>query len=350
MAHQVFICHSSTDKPIADAACAALESQRIRCWIAPRDIIPGEEFGKSIIEALSSCQVVVLIFSKTANDSPQVHREIERAVSKGKIILPFRIEDILPSYAMEFAISNSHWLDAITPPMERRLTELCDSIAHLLKRHHSALWPSPPAETPATETPATEKATPGPPPPPSSVRTCTVCGKQFPVVHQYCPNDGSPLSLTHHPSAPPPQDTQPAHISLFARPKVTMGFLNSVDIVNAIVVNIDGKIHERRWGQHVFDLSPGPHRLIVGVRNFVYSSMKCPGELQVNLRAGVTTYLRYTAGLTVFTNGTLEIDPQPPAVAPRTASATSDTKQCRSCNQTIPRAGAFCRVCGQKQY
>jgi len=120
MAHKVFICHSSKDKPVADAACAALEAQRISCWIAPRDILAGIEYGDAIIEALSECQIVLLIFSQAANGSPQVRREIERAVSKEKIIVPFRIENVLPSNAMEFALSNTHWLDALTPPWSAR--------------------------------------------------------------------------------------------------------------------------------------------------------------------------------------------------------------------------------------
>jgi len=143
MAHKVFICHSSTDKAVADAACAALEAQRIPCWIAPRDILAGEEYGKSIVDALASCQIVLLVFSAHANGSPQVRREIERAVSKGKIIVPFRIEDVLPSDAMEFALSNTHWLDALTPPLERYLLQLCDSMARLIQKHRVAeapLW------------------------------------------------------------------------------------------------------------------------------------------------------------------------------------------------------------------
>jgi len=141
MAHKVFICHSSQNKPIADAACAALEAQRIPCWIAPRDILGGEEWGEAIINALSDCQVVLLIFSLHANNSPQVRREIERAVHKQKIIIPFRIEDVLPSRAMEYALSNTHWLDAMTPPMEGRLAELCNTISHLLQRQQGAETP-----------------------------------------------------------------------------------------------------------------------------------------------------------------------------------------------------------------
>jgi WD40 repeat protein len=137
MAHTVFICHSSKDKAVADAACAALEAQRIPCWIAPRDVLGGTEYMEELDVALGSCEIVLLIFSQKANDSPQVRREIERAVSYAKIILPFRIEDTLPTRAMKFALSNTHWLDAITPPMERRLVELCDTVLRLMQRKTS---------------------------------------------------------------------------------------------------------------------------------------------------------------------------------------------------------------------
>jgi hypothetical protein len=144
MAHKVFISYSSKDKPVADAACAALESQRIPCWIAPRDILAGDEYGDAIIDAISNCQIVVVIFSLHANDSPQVRREVERAVSKGKIIVPYRIEDVMPTHAMEFALSNTHWLDALTPPLEHRLTELCETVARIIQRHAAEpLWQPP---------------------------------------------------------------------------------------------------------------------------------------------------------------------------------------------------------------
>src|ERR1700722_5053781 len=141
MAPKVFICHSSTDKLVADAACAALESQRIPCWIAPRDILAGEEYGSAIIEALSGCEIVLLIFSREANDSPQVRREIERAVSKSKVIVPYRIEKVLPSNAMEYALSNTHWLAALSPPMEHRLSELCETVSRLIQKQGSTAEP-----------------------------------------------------------------------------------------------------------------------------------------------------------------------------------------------------------------
>jgi TIR domain len=41
MNFDAFISYSANDKVIADAACATLERAGIRCWIAPRDVVPG---------------------------------------------------------------------------------------------------------------------------------------------------------------------------------------------------------------------------------------------------------------------------------------------------------------------
>jgi hypothetical protein len=138
VAFDVFISYSSHDKPIANAACAALESANIRCWIAPRDISPGRNYGESIIDAIESAKVFVLILSGTANTSPQISREVERAVSKGLVIVPVRIEDVAPSRSLEYFISSPHWLDAFPPPRERYFGKLIESVRALLGAEKTA--------------------------------------------------------------------------------------------------------------------------------------------------------------------------------------------------------------------
>ncbi len=145
MAHDVFISYSHTDKPTADAACATLESRGIRCWIAPRDVLPGDEYASALVGAIHSSRLLVLVFSSGANQSPQVLREVERAVSKGLPILPLRIEDVAPSAAMEYYISSRHWLDALTTPLEQHLVQLADTVTLLLARSPGASPPAPPA-------------------------------------------------------------------------------------------------------------------------------------------------------------------------------------------------------------
>jgi hypothetical protein len=129
MLHDVFISYAAQDKHVADAICSILESNRIRCWIAPRDILPGNSYGSSIIDAISHTKIMVLVFSSNSNNSNFVINEVERAVSKGIIIIPFRIENILPSKDMEFFVSRQHWLDALTPPVETHINKLVETIS-----------------------------------------------------------------------------------------------------------------------------------------------------------------------------------------------------------------------------
>lgn len=136
MAHDVFISYASSDKVVADAVCAQLESvHRIRCWIAPRDVTPGASWAQSIIEALDDSKIMVLIFSSKANASMQIEREVERAVHKGINIIPLRIEDTVPTKTLEYFISAPHWLDALNAPLEQHIAKLATSIKALLARH-----------------------------------------------------------------------------------------------------------------------------------------------------------------------------------------------------------------------
>ena len=133
--HDVFISYAPPDKPVADAACATLESNGIRCWIAPRDILPGIDRGEAIIEGINNARILILIFSNHANNSYEVKREVERAVHKGLSIIPFRIEDVPMSKSLEYFISVPHWLDALTPPLHRHLLRLVENISALLSGH-----------------------------------------------------------------------------------------------------------------------------------------------------------------------------------------------------------------------
>jgi hypothetical protein len=138
-----FISYSSKDKTVADAMCARLESAGIRCWIAPRDVIPGTSYGEAIIDAIHSAKVMVLVFSSNANASGHIPKEVERAVSNGLTILPFRIEDVAPGKSLDYFIGSVHWLDAMTPPLEKHLGDLVTTIRKLLSEVRPPPAPGP---------------------------------------------------------------------------------------------------------------------------------------------------------------------------------------------------------------
>jgi hypothetical protein len=134
MAHDVFISHSSRDKPVSDAVCAALENVGIRCWVAPRDVQPGRSFAGEITRAIQQSKAMVLIFSANSNTSSQVLREVQLAVEAQLHILQFRIEDVLLNDDLKYFLSTPHWLDAVSRPLEQHLARLSSSLRTLLAK------------------------------------------------------------------------------------------------------------------------------------------------------------------------------------------------------------------------
>jgi hypothetical protein len=143
LARDVFVSYSQPDRACAFQLVAHLESQGIGVWVAPRDISPAADWAEEIIAAISASRLMVLVFSAHCNASPQVRREVERAVHREVPILPFRIEDVLPARSLEYFLSTPHWLDAFPPPREPHYARLSAHIASLLSA--SAVVMAPPA-------------------------------------------------------------------------------------------------------------------------------------------------------------------------------------------------------------
>lgn len=130
--HDVFISYSHKDKVIADAVCARFESENIRCWYAPRDIVPGADWAGSIIDAIKEAKIMVMIFTDFSNASTQVLREVNNAVSAGIPIVPFKLTESLPTKGMQYYLSTVHWLDAMNHPLENSIEQLFKLVQAML--------------------------------------------------------------------------------------------------------------------------------------------------------------------------------------------------------------------------
>src|SRR3954471_4498311 len=169
MPHDVFISHSSSNRAVANAACASLEAAGIPCWIAPRDVMPGRSYSGEITRAIQQSRAFILIFSQHSNNSEQVLREVQLAANSRLHIVQFRIDPVAPSDDLEYYLSGPHWLDAVTPPLEDHLGQLKNSIQALLSLPPAApsdktVAPKP-AIAPFTPTSAPERNVPPPPAP-----------------------------------------------------------------------------------------------------------------------------------------------------------------------------------------
>lgn len=132
MRRDVFVSYSQPDSDCAFELVSWIERHGISAWIAPRDVSPMSDWAAEIIDAISAARIMILVFSAASNDSPQVRREVERAVHKQLRILPFRIDDVVPSKSLEYFLSSQHWLDAFPPPREPHYLRLCTFLASAL--------------------------------------------------------------------------------------------------------------------------------------------------------------------------------------------------------------------------
>lgn len=128
--YDCFISYSHKDAQIAVAIQNKLEQNGIKCWIDFRDAVPGVDYASSIVHAIKSSMVFVLVLSKNSSDSIHVLNEINSAANAGVTIIPFKVDDSDLNDSMEYYLGRTHWMDALTPPLE-------EHIIHLTNRIHS---------------------------------------------------------------------------------------------------------------------------------------------------------------------------------------------------------------------
>jgi hypothetical protein len=148
MAHDVFISYAATDKAVADAVCAQLESvHKVQCWIAPRDLAPGISSSEARVSALDRSKIMVLILSGPQNASPQVEREVERAVQQGINVVPMRIDKAMSAETLEYAPTGGI-RSAGAGSLAALICHLAESVRALLDQLPAGVRPATPAEAP----------------------------------------------------------------------------------------------------------------------------------------------------------------------------------------------------------
>ncbi|HYF08848.1 MAG TPA: TIR domain-containing protein [Acetobacteraceae bacterium] len=168
MSHDVFISYASSDRAPADQICLALESRGLRCWIAPRNVLPGEDWAMAILAAIAQARCMVVVLSAATGASVHVRNEVVTATSQRLPIVPVRVEDVQPGGALRLHLAGWHWLDAFPPPASGHAESLVagvraafadsDATVNLAMRRPMPAGPTPRPETPAPPVqPASER-------------------------------------------------------------------------------------------------------------------------------------------------------------------------------------------------
>jgi TolB-like protein/predicted Zn-dependent protease len=124
----VFVSYASQDAAVANSIVEHLEQHGVRCWIAPRDVKPGAVYADAIVRAINEANALVLVLSASAMASAHVGREVERAASKRKQIIAFRIDAAALNPALEYFLSDSQWINVPTLRMPAALNKLAEAV------------------------------------------------------------------------------------------------------------------------------------------------------------------------------------------------------------------------------
>jgi len=126
--HQVFISHASSELSLAEEIVGRLEDEGISCWIAPRDIDTGADYGSEVLSGVSKCAVFILLCSEASNTSKHCIRELELALKYDRMIVPLRLDESSPSGGMEYRLSTVQWLDLDDFKLSKKSITLISSI------------------------------------------------------------------------------------------------------------------------------------------------------------------------------------------------------------------------------
>jgi tetratricopeptide (TPR) repeat protein len=111
-ARPVFISYATADRKEALALCTAIERRGTQCWVAGRDVPPGENYQEAIVRAIRGARAMILVFSEAANNSDEIKKELSLASKHHVPLMALRIEDVEPSDAFAYELSTRQWIDA----------------------------------------------------------------------------------------------------------------------------------------------------------------------------------------------------------------------------------------------
>jgi hypothetical protein len=133
MTASIFISYASKDRAAAHTICDALEHRGFVCWMADRDIGPGENFQVSIVHAIRSAKAMILVFSANAANSDEIKKEVVLAGQSRLVVIPVRVEDVTPDEAFAYEMATRQWIDLFSDWEQsvQRLVRQLETVIHV---------------------------------------------------------------------------------------------------------------------------------------------------------------------------------------------------------------------------
>ncbi len=102
----VFVSYSTADMEFVKYVTDLLSSLQVDYWKAPESIPAGSSYAREIVHAIENCSLFLIIFSKHAQGSIWVEKEVDCALTYGRDIFPLNIDDTMLNDAFKFYLNN----------------------------------------------------------------------------------------------------------------------------------------------------------------------------------------------------------------------------------------------------
>ncbi len=145
--YEVFISYASANHAVAQRLVSGLEKRGLSCWIASREIRPGDNYQQKIPDAIAACQVVLVLYSRAALKSSEIPKELVLARKEKKWMTLLRVEDVglVGPFAYEFGTSQYvdmfNDFEAALNRLCLQLDDWCDKAGHVARKtQEAAKW------------------------------------------------------------------------------------------------------------------------------------------------------------------------------------------------------------------
>jgi formylglycine-generating enzyme required for sulfatase activity len=128
---QIFFSYSRKDSDFIDQLIEELEERGVDVWVDRGDILAGEAWRRSIVEAIITCKVFVIALSPNSVESENVAKELTLAEQHKKRVLPLVIKDVQIPPSLDYQLAGLQYQTFVEGSYSVNLERLIRSLGAL---------------------------------------------------------------------------------------------------------------------------------------------------------------------------------------------------------------------------
>lgn len=106
----ICVTYSKVNKALAKKIVSKLESDKISCWVAPRDFKAEDE--ESVKKVIEESELLLLIIDKSSANNKETLKALEFALENELEVIPYVIDKIESDLYSEYFLYSFSWVDA----------------------------------------------------------------------------------------------------------------------------------------------------------------------------------------------------------------------------------------------